>query len=113
MSVRLYMDVYVRRPVTSGLRRRGVDVLTAQEDSTATLDDDELLERALELGRVLFTQDDDLLNEAAMRQRGRRSFAGVIYAHQQNITVRQTIEDLELMAKACEPEELKNRVAAP
>jgi predicted nuclease of predicted toxin-antitoxin system len=104
------MDVHVRRPVTTGLRRRGVDVLTAQEDGTATLDDDELLDCALELGRVLFSQDDDLLTEAAKRQRGGKSFAGVVYPHQQNITVRQTIEDLELIAKACEPEELANRV---
>ena len=85
-------------------------MLTAQEDGTARLDDDDLLDRAMELGRVLFSQDDDLLNEAATRQRRSRPFAGLIYAHQQNITVRQTIEDLELIAKACEPEELANRV---
>jgi predicted nuclease of predicted toxin-antitoxin system len=67
----------------------GVDVLTAQEDGTTRLDDDKLLDRALELGRVLFTQDDDLLNETALlRQRRGLPFAGVIYAHQQNITVR-------------------------
>jgi len=104
------MDVHVRRPVTTGLRRRGVDVLTAQEDGTARLEDDELLDRASELGRVLFTQDDDLLSEAAARQRRGIPFAGVIYAHQQNITVRQTIEDLELIAKASEPAELERKV---
>ena len=37
-------------------------------------------------------------------------YSPVIYAHQQNITMRQTIEDLELIAKVCEPEELENRV---
>lgn len=61
MSVRLYVDVHVRRPVVTGLRRRGVDVLTSQEDGTSQRDDDELLNRAFELNRVLFTQDDDLL----------------------------------------------------
>ena len=104
------MDVHVRRPVTTGLRVREVDVLTAQEDGTTRWDDPDLLDRALELERVLFTQDDDLLNEAALRQRSGKAFAGVIYAHQQNITVRRSIEDLELLAKACEPEELANRV---
>lgn len=104
------MDVPVRRPVTTGLRRRGVEVLTAQEDGTERWDDPELLERAQTLGRVLFTQDDDLLHEASRRQRVSQPFAGVIYAHQQNITVRQTIEDLELLAKVCEPEEMANRV---
>lgn len=69
-----------------------------------------MLDRAQELNRVLFSQDDDLLNEAATRQRSGVPFAGVIYAHPQNITVRQTIEDLELLAKACEPEELANRI---
>ena len=68
MSVRLYMDVHVRRAVTAGLRLRGVDVLTAQEDGNRELLDPELLDRATELGRVLFTQDDDLLREAKRRQ---------------------------------------------
>lgn len=37
MSVRLYMDVHVRRAVTEGLRLRGVDLLTAQEDGAESL----------------------------------------------------------------------------
>lgn len=57
MSVRFYMDVHVRRSVTNGLRLRGVDVLTAQEDGGAGLDDPALLDRATSLERVLFTQD--------------------------------------------------------
>lgn len=39
-----------------------------------------------------------------------KPFTGVIYAHQQNITARKTIEDLELIAKVCEPDELANCV---
>ena len=34
MSIKLYMDVHVRRAVTRGLRLRDVDVITAQEDGT-------------------------------------------------------------------------------
>lgn len=45
MSIRLYMDVHVRRAVTNGLRLRGVDVLTAQEDDAAEMDDRQLLDR--------------------------------------------------------------------
>ena len=55
MSVKLYLDVHVRRAVTAGLRLRGVDVLTAQEDGAREYDDASLLDRAAELGRVLFT----------------------------------------------------------
>ena len=87
-----------------------MEVLTAQEDGSSRWEDDALLDRAMKLGRALFTQDDDLLHEAAARQRRGQPFAGVIFAHQQNITVRRTIEDLELIAKVCDPEELANRV---
>jgi hypothetical protein len=46
VSVKLYMDVHVRRAVTQGLRRRGVDVVTAQEDRNSRLPDRLLLDRA-------------------------------------------------------------------
>ena len=32
MSVAIYMDEHVHRAITAGLRLRGVDVVTAQED---------------------------------------------------------------------------------
>lgn len=108
MSVRLYVDVHIRRAVTEGLRLRGVEVLTAQEDDAREFDDPDLLDRATALGRVLFTQDDDLLREAKRRQQTGETFAGVIYAHQLNITIGQCIADLELIAKASEPEEWVN-----
>ena len=98
------MDVHVPYAVTTGLRLRGVDVITAQEDEASELDDPILLDRAMELGRVLFTQDDDLLREAKMRQQTEAGFVGVIYAHQLNVTIGECVSDLELIALASEPE---------
>jgi predicted nuclease of predicted toxin-antitoxin system len=105
------MNVHVRRAVTDGLRLHGVDVLTAQEDGASELTDPQLLSRATALGRILFSQDDDLLQEAERRQRSGASFAGVIYAHQLNISIGQCIDDLELIAQLTEPEEWINRLA--
>lgn len=110
MSVSLYMDVHIPRPITRGLRRRAVGVLTAQEDGTARWDDGDLLSRASQLNRVLFSQDEDLLAEAALRQRGGRHFAGVIYAPQLALSIGQSIDELELLAKAGEPADFINRV---
>ena len=104
------MDVHVPRPITRALRRRQVDVLTAQEDGTTQWLDDALLDRATELGRVLFSEDADLLAEAARRQRDGSSFAGVIFVHQQALSIGQCVEELEIIAKAAEPHELANRV---
>jgi hypothetical protein len=49
------MDVHVPQAITHQLRRRGVQVLTAQEDGTGALEDADLLRRSSELGLVLFT----------------------------------------------------------
>ncbi len=85
-------------------------MLTAQEDGYETVSDDILLDRATELNRILFSQDDDLLVEAKGRQVEGVAFAGVIYVHQMRITIGRCIQDLELIAKVAEGEELANRV---
>jgi Domain of unknown function (DUF5615) len=110
VSVALYMDVHVPSAITNGLRLRGVDVLMSQEDSTRERTDSELLDRATALHRLLFTQDEDLLREAAQRQERGETFAGVVYAHQLRVSIGQCIQDLEVVALAGEPEDFANRV---
>ena len=104
------MDVHVARAVTLGLRLRGVDVLTAQEDRAGGKPDLMLLDRAKELGRLLFTQDEDFLKEAHERQRTGKTFLGIIFAHQMDTTIGQLVNDLELIAKAGIPGEFEDRV---
>jgi uncharacterized protein with PIN domain len=104
------MDHHVRHAITSALRLRGVDVLTAQDDGTQKISDPELLDRSTALGRVLFSQDKDLLREATRRQQTTEHFAGVIYAHQIHVSIRPCIEDLELIAKVGKPEDFAGRV---
>ena len=106
------MDVHTPAAITHTLRHRGVDVLTAQTDGTLQFPDDVLLDRATTLGRVLFTRDEDLLAEAARRQREGKFFGGVIYAHQLRVTIGQCVNDLELIAKVYEPAAL-NAMANP
>lgn len=110
MPIALYMDHNVAKQITDGLRLRGIDVITALEDGTATLPDPELLDRATALERVLFTHDDDLVAEGHRRQTEGASFAGVIYVHQQHISIGECIRDLELIADAGELEDMLNQV---
>ena len=104
------MDVHVPRPITRGLRKLGVDVLTSQEDGAGLCTDPVLLDRASELNRILFSQDEDLLVEAAQRQRNGVAFAGVIYAPQLALSIGQFIDQLELLAKAGVPADFANSV---
>ena len=110
MSLGLYMDVHVRQAITRGLRARGVEVLTAQEDGARRFEDPDLLDRATDLGRVLFSNDEDLLVEANQRIRMGAEFSTVIYAHLLYVPIGRCIEDLEFFAKAALPHEAKNQV---
>ncbi|MFN8500018.1 MAG: DUF5615 family PIN-like protein [Anaerolineae bacterium] len=104
------MDHHVSAAITDGLRKRGVDVLTAHEDGAARFDDDTLLSRATELGRVLFSQDRDLLVIAHARLETGVEFAGLIYAHQLNITVGRAVRDLEMLATLLDTADLRNQI---
>lgn len=110
MTIQLYTDHNVPRAIVDGLRSRGVDIVTSYEDGTSEFDDSELLDRATEFGRALFTRDYDLLQEATKRQRSGVRFSGVIYAHQLRVSVGTCIRDLEIIAKAGDREDIENRV---
>jgi len=73
------MDEHVPRAVTEGLRRRGVDVLRAQEAGMLEADDERHLAFALSQGRVIFIQDADFLRLHAAGH----LHAGIVSAPQQ------------------------------
>ncbi len=104
------MDVHIPYAITMELRLRGVSVLTAQEDNKSQVDDPDLLDRASALGRVLVTQDAGFLREAARRREKGIHFGGIVYAPQLAVTIGQCVRDLELIARASQPEEWMNRV---
>ncbi len=110
MALRLYLNHNVPRAVAEGLALRDVDVLTAYADGSHESLDPSLLDRATELSRVLVSMDDDLLKEAARRQAVGIDFSGVLYGHQLNCSIGTCVRELEHLAKACEPEELRGRV---
>ena len=108
--LRLYMDVHIKAAITAGLRRRGIDMMTAQEDAGARLEDVALLDRATALQRVLFSQDDDLLAIARERQATGVFCSGLIHGHQLAATVGKYVLDLELVCHVLDPEEMANRI---
>ena len=110
MPVGLFLDVHVDKAIHDQLRVRGVDVLRAQGDDAAEMADDELLQRASHLGRLIFTQDIRFKVLAEDWQRQARPFAGLVFAQQQQLSVGQLIFQLELVAKVSEPAEWLNRV---
>jgi len=81
------MDVHVPAAITAGLRHRGNDVLTCQDDGTIRLADEEVLARATHLGRILFTQDEDFLQIANLWRMDQRAIFGLIYCHRPALSI--------------------------
>jgi len=76
--ITFYMDEHVPATVSQGLRRRGVDVLTAQEASMVAVPDEQHLTLAVREGRIVFTQDADFLR----RHTDNYPHRGMVYAPQ-------------------------------
>lgn len=100
-EVRYYADENVDRAVARGLRRRGVDILTASESGMLGRSDEEQLAFAAAQGRVLFTQDDDFLMLAAQDT----PHAGIVYAPQQT-PVGRVIRGLLLIQQVIPAEDM-------
>lgn len=110
MSLALYMDHHVDRRISTGLRRRECDVLTAFEDGYDRRPDEDVLMRATELGRIVFTYDEDFLEIAANWQAASRRFSGLVYWRSLELSVGVAIRDLELIVQATSAAELENTV---
>lgn len=109
MSLAVYMDVHVPAAVTEGLRRKSLDVRTAQDDAAGQLSDEELLVRATTLSCVLLTQDSDFLKITARWQQRGISFCGVLFAPQ-GTSIGRIIEDAELCLAGLNADEFRNRL---
>jgi Domain of unknown function (DUF5615) len=110
LSVPIYFDHNAPRPVALGLRARDVDVVTALQDGASRMVDEQLLERATALGRLLFSQDKDLLRITRRWLQTGRDFAGLAYAPQTFRDYGRLLNDLELIAKVHELDEVRNQI---
>lgn len=105
MAIKYYTDEHVSPAIVSGLRRRGIEVLSAKEVGMLTVADEKHLEFAAAQGMVIFTQDDDFLRLHAAGI----SHGGIIYAHQR-MPIGQIIQGLTLVYQILTPEEMQNHV---
>jgi hypothetical protein len=103
-----YIDEHVDSAITNGLRLRGIDVLTVQEDGFNNTDDVLILDRAFTLSRAMCTQDRDFLVEVARRQATGEEFATVFYSAQSKAMIGRLVDDLEYSSLVAVPSDLTN-----
>jgi hypothetical protein len=105
-AIRFYMDQHFPGPASQGLRRHGVDVLTAQEAGRCGLDDRDQLAFATAQQRVMVTFDTDFL---AMHQ-AEIQHAGIAWCPEQKYSIGQLIQALLLVHGVVDGESMCNHV---
>ena len=105
VQIRLYLDEHIPSAVRDGLRRRGLDVLTAQETNMRGATDEEHLSLALSEDRVILTQDADFLRLHAAGTH----HAGIIYTHQQT-PIGTIIRGVMLVAEVLDSSEFVDHI---
>jgi predicted nuclease of predicted toxin-antitoxin system len=110
MTLRFYFDHHMPRAIYRGLRRRGIDVLTTQDDGTERWQDEELFARAAELGRVMVSQDPDHIAIARRWMAAGRPFVGLIKVNDPQRQIGRVIDDLQLIAEGYSAEEMANSI---
>ncbi len=104
--IRYYMDQHYPGPVTQGLRRLGIDVLTAQEAGRCGLPDLDQLAFSTAEERVMVTFDSDYL---ALHQSG-LNHAGIAWCMEQKYGIGMLVRLLELLHGVTDCDHMRNRV---
>jgi predicted nuclease of predicted toxin-antitoxin system len=105
MAIRFYCDEHIDLAIANALRKRGVDVLTAQEAGLLGVPDQDHLQLAISQNRVILTQDTDFLR---MHKLG-VSHSGIVYAHQ-SASISKMIQGALLIFQAMTEDEMTNHV---
>ncbi|HEV8716191.1 MAG TPA: DUF5615 family PIN-like protein [Candidatus Binatia bacterium] len=111
MRVRFQADADFNQDIVRAVRRQtpAVDFQTAHEAGLAGLEDDAVLERAAQEGRILVSHDRRTMPHHFAAFIAGKTSAGVILVPK-NLPIRQAVEDLVLIWEASEAEEWVNQI---
>jgi predicted nuclease of predicted toxin-antitoxin system len=103
--IKIYADESVNVAIVEGLKRRGVNAFSAKDLGKLGLTDEEQLKTAIQKQAVIFTHDVDFIKIAI-----KRNHLGIIYVHQQKLTIGECIKKLKFIAETKTAEEMQNQI---
>ena len=110
MKIKIYADENVNGTIVNGLRRRGVEIQSTYEAGNLGIPDEIQLAYAVAQNACLFTHDDDLLTIADQWQKIGKEHSGIIFVHQEKLTIGEIIGRIKLIVDILSPEEMKNHI---
>ena len=105
MAIKFYADEHIHPAIVNALRKRGVDILAAQEAGMLGVSDDEHLRFSSSQGRSIITQDSDFLR---LHQKEVKH-SGILYTHQKT-PLSEIIQGLILVYQVLTEEDMQNHV---
>lgn len=105
-DISLYLDENLTPKIAEQLQRRGIDVVAVRDLDLLGDSDDNHLQRATEMGRVLVTSDTDFLIMAA----DGAQHAGIVFGVQQNLSIGDWVNRLEMLVAVYDPADMVNHV---
>lgn len=106
---RLYADESTDGRLVAGLRRRGIDIVTAAEENLLGADDRRQLPRAMTLNRTLVTYDRDHLRLAVQLLQDGREFPGLLYICPRT-PVGTALRSIVALVETTEAPAMRNRI---
>jgi predicted nuclease of predicted toxin-antitoxin system len=105
-TIRFHLDENCDPAIAAGLRRHGIDVTTTADAGLIRACDEDQVAYGIASGRVIFTQDQDILRLHAAGT----PHAGIGYCRQNTWTIGEIIDELRLIAELLDPQEMENRL---
>ncbi len=107
---KVYADVHVPFAVVNCLREFGADILRVQDDGRRTDDDEHLLSRATDLGRLFLTGDRDFLVIGRRWQQQQQMFPGIAFITSDAADPRSVSECVMMLLLCSQTPEVENQV---
>ncbi|MFZ3090456.1 MAG: DUF5615 family PIN-like protein [Nitrospirota bacterium] len=104
-KLKFYLDESVNIAVVDGLRRRGIDTLSAKDAGNLGLSDEEQIKYAKANNFVIVTHDADFLSLARNIEH-----KGIVFVHQQKYSIGDLIRNLKLLWDVAEQKDMQNHV---
>lgn len=108
--MRLFTNESVPVAVAEGLKRRGVEALSARDAGNLGLTDEQQLAYAQALNMILFTHDEDFLKIAHARLTHGQPHGGIIYVHQQKLDLGEIIRRLKVITDLLTEDDFYNHI---
>ncbi|MFP4322892.1 MAG: DUF5615 family PIN-like protein [Anaerolineales bacterium] len=105
-AIRLYFDESVEIKAAYQLAQRGLDVVTVRDLGLLGDSDENHLQRATQMGRVLCTYDSDFLRLAAEGMK----HVGIVYAREHMTGIGDWVRSLEHLHNTRNADDMRNHI---